>query len=602
MTEPLARPLTTENRMLRATGSVSVPLGAALGAEFSMPRLGGLAAQQIDIGIAGNINTFDQTEQRWADEQQWRFEMAQLTTALESALPEEEAGIHGQIEALEDQRRAKADTFARDAVAAGKYQDPAALNEQYKDYGVTFAEPTTAEAARLIAEGKKAEIIRDALVAHAPSGFLPGAAMFGSALLSTATDPLELATMFIPVVGQAGRAAAVARFGRVGGYAAVGAVEGAVGSALTEPLYLGLSRSQQLDYSMQEALLNVGLGAVLGGGIGGAIGAFARAAPDAARVADVEIAPRIEDPEASIAAFRQIDATRRAATEQRVVAETALRQFATGQTVKVDAVMPRLSTADALSALNREITTTAKYPIAAVFKKIGIHPEGRFAGELRAMGITNKTMPGLFSRGGKRDLDNLVASELEQQLPGISAAVGVENGYLLPDRLAQVLGDELTRGASSVRNRAAVATEIDEINADTSRLARVFEDAKAQGFALRSEEELRFVDNLLRRGDDMGDDLEKTAIRFQDQAADLARHGDTDPLADYEASQTYATAYADDAMTADLEDMDRMIAQMYDFLDADLRAEVDGIAEIQQRAVTYAKVAEDYATCLAGGR
>lgn len=79
-------------------------------------------------------------------------------------------------------------------------------------------------------------------------------------MLAMATDPVEVATMFIPFVGQAGKAASVARFGRIGGRARVGAIEGTAGALLTEPLYYGLSKDQQLDYTMSEALLNVGAG------------------------------------------------------------------------------------------------------------------------------------------------------------------------------------------------------------------------------------------------------------------------------------------------------------------------------------------------------
>lgn len=43
---------------------------------------------------------------------------------------------------------------------------------------------------------------------------------------------------------------------------------------------------------------------------------------------------------------------------------------------------------------------------------IQLHPEGEAAAELRAMGVTSRTAPGLYSRqNGVRDIDNIVASE-----------------------------------------------------------------------------------------------------------------------------------------------------------------------------------------------
>ena len=97
---------------------------------------------------------------------------------------------------------------------------------------------TTSEA-KLLADNKRAEMIRHAIISKGPSGVLPTVAKFGAGLAAMAVDPLEVASMFIPVVGVGGRAASVARFGKVGGRVLVGATEGFVGSALTEPLYFG---------------------------------------------------------------------------------------------------------------------------------------------------------------------------------------------------------------------------------------------------------------------------------------------------------------------------------------------------------------------------
>ncbi|GAG34158.1 unnamed protein product, partial [marine sediment metagenome] len=163
----------------------------------------------------------------------------------------------------------------------------------------------------------------------------PTVAMFGAGLANMATDPLEVASMFIPVVGAAGKAAAIARFGKVGGRVAVGATEGLVGSALTEPFYYGLSRQQQLDYTMSDALLNIGLGTIFGGGIGAIGGVLARAdVPVPARV-DGEPA-RVDMPDAA----RGVDIDPLTARIEREKANVALRQFANSQDVNVTPVSP----------------------------------------------------------------------------------------------------------------------------------------------------------------------------------------------------------------------------------------------------------------------
>jgi hypothetical protein len=72
-----------------------------------------------------------------------------------------------------------------------------------------------------------------------------------------------------------------------------------------------------------------------------------------------------------------------------------------------------------------------------------IHPDSRAATELRAMGITPRTRPGLFSRNGRKNFDNLVASELEETFPGIRDAVGDDGRYLNEDGFLRFLADEL---------------------------------------------------------------------------------------------------------------------------------------------------------------
>ena len=63
-----------------------------------------------------------------------------------------------------------------------------------------------------------------------------------------------------------------------------------------------------------------------------------------------------------------------------------------------------------------------------------VHPDGPFGMELRNAGITQKTNPGVFSRKGRKDFDNLPADEMEQAFPGIIDATGTERGAMYLDR------------------------------------------------------------------------------------------------------------------------------------------------------------------------
>jgi hypothetical protein len=93
-----------------------------------------------------------------------------------------------------------------------------------------------------------------------------------------------------------------------------------------------------------------------------------------------------------------------------------------------------------------------------------IHPEGRAADALRAMGITSRTRPGLFSRNGRKDFDNIVASEMEDLFPGIREAVGDDGRYLDQDGFLRFLADELN--GEPVRLRAN-----ERLNAAEAQLA-----------------------------------------------------------------------------------------------------------------------------------
>ena len=105
-----------------------------------------------------------------------------------------------------------------------------------------------------------------------PGGFLAGLRGFGISLARQAIDPLNLASAFIPVVGEARiaemmAAAGVGTLARAGVYARVGAVEGAVGNLMLEPGMHYMAGQLQEDYTMADSLLNTAFGGVIGGGL-----------------------------------------------------------------------------------------------------------------------------------------------------------------------------------------------------------------------------------------------------------------------------------------------------------------------------------------------
>tara|TARA_S200002703_G_C3801038_1_gene247566 strand:+ start:741 stop:2402 length:1662 start_codon:yes stop_codon:yes gene_type:complete len=99
-------------------------------------------------------------------------------------------------------------------------------------------------------------------------GFGLGAAQFGVAIAGSFLDPLNIASAFIPAVGPARAAAMAAKFGKSGSRAMKGAVDGAVGAAVLEPLIIGAAAAEQdQSYTLLDSFLNVAVGSALGSGL-----------------------------------------------------------------------------------------------------------------------------------------------------------------------------------------------------------------------------------------------------------------------------------------------------------------------------------------------
>lgn len=137
-------------------------------------------------------------------------------------------------------------------------------------------------ALNLLMERKRAERKRQDILNRAPGGFGTGSLRLTTALATSLLDPLNVASAFIPAVGPTRYAGLLAKAGsglaRTGVRARVGALEGAVGAALVEPIILTAAMREQADYDLADSLLNVAFGTVLGGGLhigAGALGDLA---------------------------------------------------------------------------------------------------------------------------------------------------------------------------------------------------------------------------------------------------------------------------------------------------------------------------------------
>jgi len=108
-------------------------------------------------------------------------------------------------------------------------------------------------------------------------GFGLAAAQFGVGVGASFLDPLNVASAFIPSVALARGAITANRIKTAGATIAgrtsgkrflTGAMDGAIGAAVLEPLVIGAAYAEQdKDYTLMDSFLNLTFGSVLGGGI-----------------------------------------------------------------------------------------------------------------------------------------------------------------------------------------------------------------------------------------------------------------------------------------------------------------------------------------------
>jgi hypothetical protein len=222
-----------------------------------------------------------------------------------------------------------------DAVVARQRLKDAGLEGRLTIPDTGIATPTL----DILMDRKKEEIRRQDILSRAPSGFGSKAQQLGMAFAASALDPLNVGLSFVPVVGQARYmrylAGAKGILGRTAIRAGVGAVEGAAGAAIIEPLIYSAKTQEQADYDMTDSLLNVAFGTVFGGGLHvlGGLAADAGKALSPARVAKPRIEPTIDGMASRVDAMPL--------PEREIAMRTAVAQAMQGKAVDVEAVIPQ---------------------------------------------------------------------------------------------------------------------------------------------------------------------------------------------------------------------------------------------------------------------
>ena len=140
-------------------------------------------------------------------------------------------------------------------------------NDLGEPWGLVYDSETPRGLVDAQIERKKAEQVRNSVIARGRGGLVEGSLGLATELLVTATDPLNVASAFIPVVREARFASWATRYGPARARLARGTVEGAAGAAIVEPIILRQALSEQADYGLLDSLLNVSVGGLLGGGL-----------------------------------------------------------------------------------------------------------------------------------------------------------------------------------------------------------------------------------------------------------------------------------------------------------------------------------------------
>ncbi len=188
------------------------------------------------------------------------------------ALEDEEVGapqVGAGLGRLPSQRLAP-DTPLLDAQAAREKVSGMGLDIKIPEQGIRQG------ALDILIDRHREQAARQQVMTRANGGAF--GTQLAAGISASLLDPLNIASAFVPVVGEARYASILGRaatpLGRAGVRAGVGAVEGAVGAAIIEPLPLLAAQQDQTEYGLSDSLANIAMGGLLGGGlhtVGGAV-------------------------------------------------------------------------------------------------------------------------------------------------------------------------------------------------------------------------------------------------------------------------------------------------------------------------------------------
>jgi hypothetical protein len=145
---------------------------------------------------------------------------------------------------------------------------PEEANDQGRELGLHFDQPIAQGAYDVVAQERQRQIAAEATYKRARLengyGTLRWLLSGGTDFLVQAVDPINIAASFIPAVGEARYAMMAARLGEPLAALARGAIEGAAGQALLEPIAAIARRQMGEEYRLLDTVLDLTFGSGLG--------------------------------------------------------------------------------------------------------------------------------------------------------------------------------------------------------------------------------------------------------------------------------------------------------------------------------------------------
>ena len=143
-------------------------------------------------------------------------------------------------------------------------------NAKYAQYGVHFNNPIRKQEAEVIAAQKIKEMAARERLSRSEGTFMSGVASLTGSMVGSLADPINIATLFIPVSKLIPALKGLEATGLMGRTLVRGA-DGVIMNSLVEPLPLYAASIDQRDYTMADSIFNLAAGGVFNAGMGALI-------------------------------------------------------------------------------------------------------------------------------------------------------------------------------------------------------------------------------------------------------------------------------------------------------------------------------------------